>query len=54
MEKWTANRYVDLGLVTNLDDTPGLQSTLWAEEHGVCIVPSGHRLARKRVVVREE
>ena len=48
--KWTANRYVDIGLVTNLDDTPGLQSRLWAEENGVCIVPSGHRLARKRVV----
>lgn len=48
--KWTANRYVDVGLVTNLDDTPGLQSTLWAEENGVCIVPSGHRLAKKRVV----
>lgn len=49
--KWTANRYVDLGLVTNLDDTPGLQSTLWARENGVCIVPEGHRLANKDVVV---
>lgn len=48
--KWTANRYVDLGLVTNLDDTPGLQSTLWAKENGVCIVPRGHRLAKKRLV----
>jgi len=48
--KWTANRYVDLGLVTNLDDTPGLQSTLWAEENGVCIVPEGHRLAGRAVV----
>ena len=48
--KWAANRYVDLGLVTNLDDTPGLQSTLWAKENGVCIVPEGHRLANKDVV----
>ena len=52
--KWTANRYVDVGLVTNLDDTPGLQSTLWAEENGVCIVPSGHRLAKKRVVLSSD
>lgn len=48
--KWVANRYVDIGLVTNLDDTPGLTCKLWAEESGVCIVPAGHRLARKRVV----
>lgn len=48
--KWTANRYVDLGLVTNLDDTPGLHSVLWAKESGVCIVPLGHRLAKKRVI----
>ncbi len=48
--KWTANRYVDMGLVTNLDDTPGLNATLWAQEEGVCIVPKGHRLAKKRSI----
>lgn len=52
--KWTANRYVDLGLVTNLDDTPGLQCSLWANENGVCIVPEDHRLASKRLVVSSD
>lgn len=48
--QWTANRYVDLGLVTNLDDTPGLHCTLWARENGVCILPPGHRLENKRTI----
>ncbi|MGB3432606.1 LysR family transcriptional regulator [Achromobacter sp.] len=46
--KWTATRYCDLGLVSYLADTPGVTASLWAEEEGVCIVPTGHRLARKR------
>ena len=48
--KWTATRYCDLGLVSYLVDTPGVRSSLWAQEDGVCIVPKAHRLARKRAV----
>lgn len=48
--KWTATRYCDLGLVSYLVDTPGVQSKLWSEEEGVCVVPTGHRLARRRLV----
>lgn len=48
--KWTATRYCDLGLVSYLVDTAGVQSSLWAQEQGVCIVPVGHRLAKKRSV----
>ncbi|WP_373980404.1 LysR family transcriptional regulator [Achromobacter sp. JD417] len=48
--KWTATRYCDVGLVSYLADTPGVAVNLWAEDEGVCIVPNGHRLARKRRV----
>lgn len=48
--KWTATRYCDLGLVSYLADTPGVTTNLWAQEEGVCIVPAGHRLARKRAI----
>ncbi len=48
--KWTATRYCDLGLVSYLVDTAGVQSSLLAQERGVCIVPVGHRLAKKRSV----
>ncbi len=48
--KWTATRYCDLGLVSYLVDTAGVESRLWAEEGGVAIVPVGHRLAKKRSV----
>lgn len=48
--KWTATRYCDVGLVSYLTDTPGVTASLWAQEEGVCIVPKGHRLARKRAI----
>ena len=52
--KWTATRYCDLGLVSYLVDTPGVHSKLWAKEDGVCIVPAGHRLAKKRAVTASD
>lgn len=52
--KWTATHYCDLGLVSYLVDTPGVQSRLWAKEDGVCIVPTRHRLARKRSVTAHD
>ncbi|MCZ8220044.1 MAG: LysR family transcriptional regulator [Acidovorax sp.] len=48
--KWTATRYCDLGLVSYLVDTAGVESHILAEEAGVAIVPVGHRLAKKRSV----
>jgi DNA-binding transcriptional LysR family regulator len=52
--KWVSTRHVDLGLVSNLIETPGVVSTLWATEDGVCIVPAGHRLAKKKAVVSSD
>ena len=52
--KWVSTRYVDIGLVSNLIETPGVVSTLSATEDGVCIVPSDHRLARKRALVNSD
>lgn len=49
--KWTATRYCDIGLASYLADTPGVQARHWATDEGVCIVPLGHRLARKRRIV---
>lgn len=52
--KWTATRYCDLGLVSYLVDTPGVRSRLWAREDGVCIVPTRHRLAKKRAIAARD
>lgn len=48
--KWTAMRYCDVGLVSFLSDIPGIEAALLRTERGVCIVPSDHRLARKRLI----
>jgi DNA-binding transcriptional LysR family regulator len=52
--KWTATRFCDIGLVSYVADTPGVRATLLRNENGVCIVPSQHRLARKRRIVARD
>jgi DNA-binding transcriptional LysR family regulator len=51
---WTATRFCDFGLVAYLVDVPGIRSARWRNERGVCIVPVGHRLARRRRVVAQD
>jgi DNA-binding transcriptional LysR family regulator len=52
--KWTATRFCDIGLVSYVADTPGVRATLLRNENGVCIVPSQHRLAKKRRIVARD
>ena len=52
--KWTATQFCDFGLVSYVVDTPGVSASVLRNEHGVCIVPAEHRLARKRRVVARD
>jgi DNA-binding transcriptional LysR family regulator len=48
--KWTAAGYCDFGVVSYVPDVPDVTSKLLHRQRAVCIVPAGHRLARKRSV----
>ncbi|MBC5766854.1 LysR substrate-binding domain-containing protein [Ramlibacter albus] len=48
--KWVAAGQCDFGLVSLAPDMPELSIELLHREHGLCIVPAGHRLANKRRV----
>lgn len=48
---WVATRHCDIGFVSSYPDKPGLIASVIHTENAVCIMPSRHRLARKRVVV---
>lgn len=48
--KWAATGQCDFGLASFVPDMPELAVELLHRENGLCIVPSGHRLARKRRV----
>ena len=52
--KWTAARFCDFGLVSYLAESAGIRNDPLRREAGVCIVPTGHRLARKRRVRAED
>ncbi|WP_077002398.1 LysR substrate-binding domain-containing protein [Variovorax sp. KK3] len=47
---WTATRHCDIGFVSNVSDKPGVVASVLHKEDAVCVVPEGHRLARKRRV----
>ena len=49
--KWVSSRYCDLGLSAYVALPQEVDSELVLSERAVCIVPRGHRLARKRKVV---
>ena len=46
----TASGFCDIGLASYVPDMPELATELVHKESGLCIVPAGHRLARKRRV----
>ena len=48
--KWVSSRYVDLGLSAYVALPQEVDSELVLSERAVCIVPRGHRLARRRKV----
>ena len=50
ISKWTAAGYCDFGLASFLADPDEVDGHLLYRGRAVCIVPAGHRLARKRKV----
>jgi DNA-binding transcriptional LysR family regulator len=46
-----ANGQVDLGLAADEVETSGVEHSVFATPRAVCVVPAGHRLARRRRVV---
>lgn len=49
--KWVSSRYCDLGLAVYVALPQEVDSELVLSQRAVCIVPRGHRLARKRKIV---
>jgi DNA-binding transcriptional LysR family regulator len=49
--KWVSSRYCDLGLATYVALPQEVDSELVLSQRAVCIMPRGHRLARKRKIV---
>ena len=45
---WTSSGFCDLGLASYVPQMPELVSELMHREDGLCVLPAGHRLARKR------
>jgi DNA-binding transcriptional LysR family regulator len=50
ISKWTAAGYCDFGLASFVADPEEVTGRLLHRERAICIVPAGHRLARKRSV----
>lgn len=51
---WIATRHCDIGFVSNVADKPGVVASVIHTESAVCVMPSGHPLARKRRVVPQD
>lgn len=51
---WVATRHCDLGFVDYVSDKPGVEASVIHSERAVCIVPSTHRLARKKRIVAQD
>jgi DNA-binding transcriptional LysR family regulator len=51
---WTATQHCDLGFVSYVSDKPGVVASVLHSESAVCLVPSGHRLARKRRLMPQD
>jgi DNA-binding transcriptional LysR family regulator len=49
--KWVSSRYCDLGLAVYVALPQEVDSELVLSQRAVCIMPRGHRLARKRKIV---
>ena len=50
ISQWTAAGYCDFGLASFVADADEVVARLLHRERAVCIVPAGHRLARRRKV----
>lgn len=48
---WTASQFCDLGIAMHGQDTSGCEAELLYEVEGVCILPGGHRLASREVIL---
>lgn len=51
---WIATQHCDIGFVSYVPDKPGVKASVVHTENAVCVVPSHHRLARKRCLVPED
>lgn len=52
--EWTIAQKVDLGVSMSAPDHPGIVSEPLRRLDAVCVVPKGHRLARRRVIGPED
>ncbi|MBN9429496.1 MAG: LysR family transcriptional regulator [Burkholderiales bacterium] len=52
--KWTSSGFCDFGLASYVSDMPELAVELLHQENGLCVVPSDHRLARKRRIAASD
>jgi len=51
---WVATQHSDIGFVAYVSDKPGVIASVIHTENAACIVPSGHRLAKKKCLVPKD
>jgi len=51
VRQWMANQQFDIGLATPARELPGIQMERFMRCAGACVLPPGHRLASKKVIV---
>lgn len=51
---WTATQHCDLGVVSNVSEKPGVVASLMHSESAVCVMPAGHRLAKRKWLVPDD
>lgn len=51
VRQWMANQQFDIGLATPARELPGIRMERFLRCAGACVLPSGHRLAGKDVIV---
>lgn len=49
--EWVATRRVDFGFTSASLDVPGVRSERFFESRGICVLPDGHSLAAKPLIV---
>ncbi|MGE0805412.1 MAG: LysR substrate-binding domain-containing protein [Burkholderiaceae bacterium] len=52
--KWTSSGFCDFGLASFIPEMSELVGELMHRENGLCLVPSDHRLARKRRILASD
>lgn len=51
---WVATQYSDIGFVAYVNDKPGVIPSLIHTESAVCVVPMGHKLAKRKYLVPKD